>query len=116
MREIISLADGSTRLVADDGRELIFPKMGIDAFTLAARDFFGPDNPLEARQIRKSTVIRRLEKAGKMEAAMAALLANATLFGLWTAADAPMVRVNDENAVAFLKAIGADVATILAPE
>ena len=68
------------------------------------------------RLLRKSIVQARLIEAGKMEAAYAALTANATYFARWFAPDRPEVYADDPDALVLLGAIEADAASIMAPE
>jgi hypothetical protein len=69
----------------------------------------------EARWVvRKATIIRRLDAAGGLATARAALDASPLLLReLWNAQVA--FYADDEQVVAFLASIGADAATILAP-
>ena len=67
------------------------------------------------RMVLKSVVISRLIEAGKIGAAKAALDANPAAFARWFASDHPAVNHDDPDAIALLKAIGADPDAILAP-
>jgi hypothetical protein len=75
-----------------------------------------PPPPVERRMVRKSTVQARLIAAGLMETAYAALVASPVQFARWFAPDQPAVYADDPDALAFLDAVGADVAVIMAGE
>jgi hypothetical protein len=66
------------------------------------------------RTVRKSVIVTRLIAANKITAAVQAIMAKPDLFARWTAADRPEVRADDADTIAFLQAIGADPAAILA--
>lgn len=72
--------------------------------------------PPARRKISKALVHQRLIDAGKMEAAKAALDANAVAFARWFAPGHDEVYADDEAALALLNAIGADAETIMAAE
>lgn len=67
------------------------------------------------RTILKSVIVSRLIEAGKIGAAKAALDSNPAAFARWFASDRPAVNHDDPEAIALLKAIGADPDAILAP-
>ena len=69
----------------------------------------------DRRLIPKSTITARLIEAGKMGAAMTALMSDPASFGRWFTPDWPNVYADDDGLIAFLTAIGADVAAITAP-
>ena len=74
----------------------------------------GPEVPPTAWRVSTYRIVRRLEEAGLVEAADAALDAQPVLFRrFYTAGSLPN---DDPDAVAFLQAIGADPLEILAPE
>lgn len=64
--------------------------------------------------VSKVTVIRRLQAAGKFNAALNALKADPLLYEIWSAV--LEIRSDDANARALFTAVGADPAVILAPE
>lgn len=66
--------------------------------------------------VRKSTIVVRLQVAGKLTAASAALDADLYARERWYAPDKPAVYADDPEALALLSAIGADPAVIMAPE
>lgn len=66
------------------------------------------------RLISKDVVMARLDSAGLVDAAQAALLRRPVLFGRWFHKDWPEVYADDTDMVAMLTAIGADVAAITA--
>jgi hypothetical protein len=73
-----------------------------------------PEQPPTYWRVSTYRIVRRLEEAGLIEAADAALNAQPTLFRrFYTAGSLPY---DDPDAVAFLQAIGADPIVILAPE
>jgi hypothetical protein len=72
--------------------------------------------PPPRRLVAKSLIISRLIEAGKIEAARAALEANASAYARWWAPDKPAIYADDPEAIALLQSIGADPAAILAPE
>ena len=78
----------------------------------AVAPFEPPPEP--RRAVPKSVIVRRLHRAGKLEAAKAALAADTLLHELWYAADLTAIYADDENALALLGAIGADAGAILA--
>ena len=59
--------------------------------------------------------MQRLIDDEKIAAANAALEADPAKKARWYAADHPAIRADDADAIAFLQAIGADPAAILAP-
>ena len=71
--------------------------------------------PPVRRKISKALVHQRLIEAGKMEAAKAALDSNAIAFARWFAPGYDEVFADDPDAVALLKAIGADPDAVMAP-
>lgn len=66
------------------------------------------------RMIAKSDIINRLIDAGLIGAAKAALDADPSAFARWFSPDRPSIAADDPEALAFLQAIGADPAVILA--
>ncbi|MCB1502829.1 MAG: hypothetical protein KDK07_24140 [Bauldia sp.] len=73
-----------------------------------------PEQPPVAWRVSTYRVVRRLETAGLIEAADAALAAQPTLFRrFYTAGTIPH---DDPDAIAFLQAIGADPVSVLEPE
>lgn len=74
------------------------------------------DVPSVRRMVRKSTVQARLIEAGLMGVAYAAMTASPVLFARWFAPDQPNVYADDPDAVAFIVALGADVATVMAED
>jgi hypothetical protein len=66
------------------------------------------------RKVLKSVIVTRLIAAGKIAQAVTAIQAAPDLFARWTAADKDDVNYNDADTIAFLQAIGADPAVILA--
>lgn len=71
--------------------------------------------PEPRRQVLKSVIISRLIDAGLIEAARAALDADAAAYARWWAPDRPAIYHDDPDALALLAAIGADADVILAP-
>lgn len=67
------------------------------------------------RTIPKSVIVSRLIAANKIGAAKAALDASPAAFARWFASDRPAINHDDPDALALLKAIGADPGVILAP-
>lgn len=67
------------------------------------------------REVLKSVVVRRLNDAGKLLAARAALEADPLSHELWYAADRTFIYADDSIALALLVGIGADPDVILAP-
>jgi hypothetical protein len=67
-------------------------------------------------RVAKSTIVRRLQEAGKLAEASAALNADLYARERWYAPDRPAVNADDPEALALLQAIGADPAVILARE
>lgn len=72
--------------------------------------------PAEPRLVRKSLIVSRLNDVGKLAAASQALNSDLYSRERWYAPDQPAVHADNPEVVALLKAIGADLATILAPE
>mgnify|MGYP000929983469 CR=1 FL=1 len=73
-----------------------------------------PEQPPVAWRVSTYRIVRRLETAGLIEAADAALAAQPTLFRrFYTAGTIPH---DDPDAIAFLQGIGADPVIVLAPE
>ncbi len=64
--------------------------------------------------VSKITIIRRLQAAGKFDAALTALKANALLYELWLAVSA--IRSDDTQARALFAAVGADPDAMMAPD
>lgn len=79
-----------------------------------ALDAFDPDAPDPSRLVRKSLIIERLAKVGKLEDASKALNADIYARERWYAPDRPAVRADNPEVIALLKEIGADPADILA--
>lgn len=67
------------------------------------------------RTIAKSVIVSRLIAANKIADAKRALDANPAAFARWFASDRPAINHDDPDAIALLKAIGADPTEILAP-
>ena len=86
-------------------------KTTLDA-VIAAHDA----NKQPRRLVRKSLIVERLQAAGKLAAAKTALDGNLYARERWYAPDQPAVYADDPEALALLKAIGADPEAILAPE
>jgi hypothetical protein len=66
--------------------------------------------------VRKSTIITRLQAAGKLAAARPAVDADLNARERWYAPDRPAIYADDAEALALLQAIGADPGIVLAPE
>jgi hypothetical protein len=66
------------------------------------------------RIVRKSDIVTRLHEAGLLAAASKALNADLYTRERWYAADYPAIYADDPEALALLKAIGADPEVILA--
>jgi hypothetical protein len=75
-----------------------------------------PAPPEPRRLVVKSTIIRRLNEAGLLAAAIQGLNSNLYARERWYAPDWPSIYFDDPEALALLSAIGADVQTIMAPE
>jgi len=71
--------------------------------------------PASRRLIAKDVVMTRLDAAGLVDTAQAALLRRPVLFGRWFNKDWPEVYADDAAMLAVLTAVGADVETITAP-
>lgn len=71
-------------------------------------------NRAAPRRIAKDVVVARLTEAGKIDAALALLLKDASAFARWFAPGRTEVNVDDPDAIALLRAIGADSEKILA--
>jgi hypothetical protein len=71
--------------------------------------------PEPPRLVAKSLIVQRLIDAEKIAAANTALEADPAKKARWYAADHPAIRADDPDAIAFLQAIGADPAAVLAP-
>jgi hypothetical protein len=71
--------------------------------------------PAVPRLVAKSLIVQRLIDAEMIAAANTALEADPAKKARWYAADHPAIRADDPDAIAFLQAIGADPAAILAP-
>ena len=67
------------------------------------------------RLVTKSLITSRLIEAGKIEAARAALEADASAYARWWAPDKPAIYADDPEAIALLQSIAADPAAILTP-
>lgn len=67
------------------------------------------------RLVPKSVIVSRLIEAGKIAAAYQALNSKPEYWARWVASDRPAINHDDPDALALLKAIGADPAVILAP-
>lgn len=68
------------------------------------------------RKVSKSTIRQRLDDAGLLDAAMAALMANRVAFARWYDRSYPSVNYNDAETISLLTAIGANPDAILAEE
>src|SRR5258708_5628058 len=71
--------------------------------------------PQTKRRVPKSLIIKRLNDAGMLARVKTALDANLYARERWYAPDRPSVDADDPEAVALLKAAGADPNVILAP-
>lgn len=80
-----------------------------------AWDVADPPSP-PPRAVRKSTIIRRLNDAGLLEAASRALNSDLYTRERWYAPDRPSIYADDLEALALLRSIGADATVILGPE
>lgn len=69
---------------------------------------------LGRRRVPKSTIVKRLNEAGKLAAARAALDANLYLNELWSALGQAGPYADDPDTIGLLAAIGADPDVILA--
>lgn len=87
-----------------------------DEFRIVTRQKDIPGLPVPRPSVRKSTIIARLNEAGKLQAASAALNADLYTRERWYAPDRPTIYTDDAEALALLNAIGADPEFILAPE
>lgn len=67
------------------------------------------------RLVSKSVIISRLTAVGKIGAARKALETDDARYARWWAPDRPAINCDDPEAIALLKAIGADPSEILAP-
>lgn len=67
------------------------------------------------RAIPKSVIVSRLIDAGKIGEAYKALNSKPEAWARWVASDRPAINYDDPDAIALLKAIGADPEKILAP-
>lgn len=83
----------------------------ISAWTAAAPP---PPPPPPRRMVPKSTIVTRLNTAGKLSAASSALNADLYTRERWYAPDKPALYFDDPEALALLQAIGADPAVIMA--
>lgn len=94
------------------GREGLTPEQNdsLDR-VLASHD---PMKPAR-RLVPKSVIVARLQAAGKLAAARAALDADLYARERWYAPDRPSIYADDPEALALLASIGADPAVILAP-
>ncbi|MBX3583546.1 MAG: hypothetical protein KF810_16800 [Rhizobiaceae bacterium] len=72
--------------------------------------------PPVRRKVSKALVHQRLIEAGKMAAAKVALDADANAYGRWFAPGFDDVYADDPDALALLKAIGADPDAIMAED
>lgn len=72
-------------------------------------------NKLPRRMVAKSLVQQRLIDAGLMGAARDALWQDPAAWARWFAPDHPRIYADDPEAVALLRAIGADPDVIMAP-
>lgn len=70
--------------------------------------------PVSRRAVAKSLIVERLNAAGKLAAARAALDADLYARERWYAPDKPAIYADDPEALALLQAIGADPDVILA--
>jgi hypothetical protein len=109
--------DGSIVLIddTDPARAQTLPAGTSAADRDASIAAFMPPPAPERRLVRKSTIVDRLQTAGLLQIARAALDA-ADLYTRerWNARDA--IYADDETAIALLTAVGADVVSILAPD
>ena len=116
--------DFATRKEAEDHRYAVSGNYP-DAFIAALVDpirYYRVENgtlvydpePEDPYDIRKITIIERLEEAGKLEAAITALRRNNVLYEKWNAVAS--ISSDDPRTTALLISIGADLDVILAPE
>lgn len=105
---------------APEGFTAIFDEsVGGSGWTWDGEKFSRPyeePQPIPPPQIAKSVVTARLIAAGKIDAAVAAILSNPSAFARWVAPDKPVINADDPEAIAMISAIGADPVTILATE
>jgi hypothetical protein len=108
--------DGNATLTAEEGATLQIAKADSDAMEAAIAAFAQahPEAMSGRVLVPKHVIVDRLQAAGKLGAARAALDA-ADLYTRerWNTRDA--IYADDESALALLAAIGADPADILAP-
>ncbi|UDL87979.1 hypothetical protein LGH82_22845 [Mesorhizobium sp. PAMC28654] len=98
--------------VAQTG-EVLFADYATDAELAGVFPGYAPPTTATATVL-KSTVMGRLT-AGQMASAYTMLTANPVFFAKWFAPDKPFVNCTDPDAISFVKALGLDPATILAP-
>lgn len=110
--------DGTVTLTDDNDtdRVLFLPSNSTEDEVSAAIAEFFRQPPPAAGYVRKSTVVKRLIAANKINQAVALLLTHPASFARWTAPDWPVVRVDDADAYLMLVAIDADPKTVLAAE
>lgn len=115
------LTNGNTVIRAADGAFIPMVEDNTDyrnyQVWLAAGNTPAPADPVpvEVHNVRKLTIIERLDVAGKLAAADAALASNTLLRMKWQAAP-ELIPADYPDVVAFLTAIGADVPAIMAPD
>lgn len=83
-----------------------------EVLVLAGQGQRAPHPP--KRQVLKSVIISRLIAAGKIADARAALESDAAAYARWWAPDRPAINFDDPEALALLRAIGADPDVIMA--
>ena len=99
----------------DDVREQIEAEWTPEVRAAFIAETTKPEPADGKRLVLKSVIISRLIAAGKIDAAKAALESRAASFARWWAPDRPAINHDDPDALALLKAIGADATVILAP-
>lgn len=99
-------AGGTTTRIASE--------LELDAVLIAAGEGDRAPHP-PSRTVPKSVIVSRLIEAGKIAAAYQALNSKPEYWARWVASDRPAINHDDPDALALLKAIGADPAIILAP-
>lgn len=107
------LAAGETfKIEATDMESLLAMVLAEDGVSLR------PGTPQELaprRTVAKSLIIERLQAAGLLGAAKAALDSDLYARERWYAPDKPAIHADDAEALALLAAVGADSEAIMAP-
>lgn len=102
--------------VVPDGQRIASAELQvIDGAVVRVAEFEAA--PVVRRLVAKSLITKRLHEAGKLAAAVAVLNDPVNLYAneRWRTPDWPNVYADDDELVAVLTAIGADVETITAP-